>query len=74
MGYIFIPALDKMSSGKSHHIPGPAGMMSFSFLIIRHVYNYRKLKTAAQQLRIKKQQAELNYLNRRQTRIFYSIL
>jgi LytS/YehU family sensor histidine kinase len=40
-----------------------AGMMSlFFFGIIRHVYNYRKLKTAAQQLRIEKQQAELNYL------------
>ncbi|MDP4261397.1 MAG: histidine kinase [Bacteroidota bacterium] len=34
----------------------------FFFGIIRHVYNYIKLKQAAQQLRIEKQQAELNYL------------
>jgi two-component system, LytTR family, sensor kinase len=32
------------------------------FGIIRHGYNYRKLKIAAQQLRIEKQTAELNYL------------
>ena len=44
------------------------GQMGFSmasvffFGIIRHIYNYVKLKQAAQQLRIEKQQAELNYL------------
>ena len=32
------------------------------FTIVRHVYNYRNLKLNAQQLRIEKQQAELNYL------------
>jgi two-component system, LytTR family, sensor kinase len=32
------------------------------FGIVRHIYNYRKLKIAAQQLRIEKQEAELNYL------------
>jgi hypothetical protein len=32
------------------------------FGIARHVYNYVKLKQAAQQLRIEKQQAELSYL------------
>jgi sensor histidine kinase YesM len=32
------------------------------FAIIRHIYNYTKLKQAAQQLRIEKQEAELNYL------------
>lgn len=32
------------------------------FGIIRHIYNYTRLKQAAQQLRIEKQQAELNYL------------
>ncbi len=43
-------------------------MMAFSvgsvffFGIIRHAYNYIKLKQAAQQLRIEKQQAELNFL------------
>ena len=34
----------------------------FFFGIIAHIYGYRKLKIAAQQLRIKKQEAELNYL------------
>jgi two-component system, LytTR family, sensor kinase len=34
----------------------------FLFGIARHVYNYIKLKQAEQQLRIEKQEAELNYL------------
>ncbi len=34
----------------------------FFFGVIRHIYNYIKLKQAAQQLRIEKQGAELNYL------------
>jgi len=34
----------------------------FLFGIIRHIYNYAKLKQATQQLRIEKQAAELNYL------------
>ena len=34
----------------------------FFFGIIRHIYNYIKLKQFAQQLRIEKQGAELNYL------------
>lgn len=34
----------------------------FVFGIIRHVYNYIKLKQSSQQLLIEKQQAELNYL------------
>jgi LytS/YehU family sensor histidine kinase len=34
----------------------------FFFGIIKHIYDYRKLRMAAQQLRIEKQQAELNYL------------
>ena len=34
----------------------------FFFGIIRHIYNYRKLKESAQQLCIEKQEAELNYL------------
>jgi two-component system, LytTR family, sensor kinase len=32
------------------------------FGIVRHIYDYTKLKQAAQQLRIEKQEAELNYL------------
>jgi sensor histidine kinase YesM len=34
----------------------------FFFGIVRHIYNYVKLKQAQQQLRIEKQTAELNYL------------
>ena len=34
----------------------------FFFGIIRHIYDYRKLKETAQKLRIEKQEAELNYL------------
>lgn len=34
----------------------------FFFGIIRHLYHYTKLKHTAQQLRIEKQEAELNYL------------
>ena len=34
----------------------------FFFAIIRHIFNYIKLKQAEQQLRIEKQAAELNYL------------
>ena len=34
----------------------------FFFGVIRHIYNYIKLKQAEQQLRIEKQVAELNYL------------
>lgn len=45
-----------------------ARQMSFSMMailffgIVKHVYDYIKLKQSAQQLRIEKQQAELNYL------------
>lgn len=34
----------------------------FFFGIIKHIYDYRKLKEATQRLRIEKQEAELNYL------------
>lgn len=34
----------------------------FFYGIIRHIFNYTKLKQATQQLRIEKQEAELNYL------------
>jgi two-component system, LytTR family, sensor kinase len=41
----------------------PYSMFSlFFFGITKHVYDYRKLKEATQQLRIEKQEAELNYL------------
>jgi two-component system, LytTR family, sensor kinase len=35
---------------------------TFIFGVVRHIYYYTKLKRAAQQLRIEKQEAELNYL------------
>ena len=34
----------------------------FFFAVVRHIYDYRNLRTKAQQLQIEKQQAELNYL------------
>lgn len=34
----------------------------FFFGVLRHIYDYRKLKEATQKLRIEKQEAELNYL------------
>ena len=34
----------------------------FFFGVTKHIYDYRKLKKTAQQLRIEKQEAELNYL------------
>ncbi|KAA3440271.1 sensor histidine kinase [Rufibacter hautae] len=37
-------------------------MSIFFFGILRHIYDYIQLKHAAQQLRIEKQEAELNYL------------
>lgn len=45
----------------SHQMSASVSSILF-FGIIKHIYDYRKLKTAAQQLRIEKQQAELNYL------------
>ena len=41
---------------------GYSMMSVFFFGIIRHIYNYIKLKQVTQLLRIEKQQAELNYL------------
>jgi len=52
-------------SSPSHAISSQAayGVMSiFFFGVIKHTYDFKNLKIAAQQLRIEKQQAELNYL------------
>jgi LytS/YehU family sensor histidine kinase len=52
---------ESISHAVSYQTQG--GVMSlFFFGIIKHVYEYRKLILAAQQLRIEKQEAELNYL------------
>jgi two-component system LytT family sensor kinase len=50
---------------RSHAVSDQMGfsiMSIFFFGIIRHIYNYIKLKQATQLLRIEKQQAELNFL------------
>ncbi len=47
--------------GVSYH--APCSFMSVLFFgVIKYTYDYRKLKQTAQQLRIEKQEAELNYL------------
>lgn len=47
--------------GVSYHSPYSFGS-AFFFGIVRHVYDYRKLKNMAQRLKMEKQEAELNYL------------
>jgi two-component system, LytTR family, sensor kinase len=52
---------DALSRPVAHQAMG--GVISFFFFgIIKHIYSYRALQVAAQNLRIEKQQAELNYL------------
>lgn len=47
--------------GVTYHVP--YSMFSiFFFGLIKHVYDFRKLKETAQRLRIEKQEAELNFL------------
>ena len=48
-------------AGVQYHVPY-SFMSIFFFGVIRYTYDFRKLKEAAQQLRIEKQEAELNYL------------
>ncbi len=50
-----------ISASAEHQMSYSVGSIFF-FGIIRHVYNYIKLKQSTQQLQIEKQQAELNYL------------
>jgi two-component system, LytTR family, sensor kinase len=60
---IYTPFKDFASTdeGVSAQFSYSFGSLVF-FALIRHIYNYYKLKQAAQQLRIEKQEAELNYL------------
>lgn len=59
--YFELKVHDSVLEGVTHHVP--YSMMSiFFFGIVKHVYDYRKLKETAQRLRIEKQEAELNYL------------
>lgn len=48
-------------TGVEYHVGYSIPSILF-FVILRHVYDYRKLKEATRQLRIEKQEAELNYL------------
>ena len=61
--HIFTPLTtnSSRSSGVSAQMSFSAGSI-FLFGISRHIYGYVKLRQAAQQLRIEKQAAELNYL------------
>ncbi len=52
------PSLDEHLENRMGYSAGSV----FFFGIIRHIYNYTRLKQAAQTLRIEKQQAELIYL------------
>ena len=52
------PSLDNALENQMGYSTGSV----FFFGVIRHIYNYVKLKRAQQQLRIEKQAAELNYL------------
>ncbi|HYC85323.1 MAG TPA: histidine kinase [Chryseosolibacter sp.] len=52
---------ESVYKGVQYHI-GYSFFSIFFFGIIKYTYDYRKLKQVAQQLRIQKQEAELNYL------------
>jgi two-component system LytT family sensor kinase len=61
--HLYFPLREHVSIVKGVEYHMPYSMFSlFFFGIVKHVYDYRKLKEAAQQLRIEKQEAELNYL------------
>ena len=47
--------------GVSYQVPYAFGSILF-FAVLSHIYDYLQLRKAAQQLRIEKQEAELNYL------------
>ena len=59
--YTSLKTFNTVKEGVSY-VTGYGVASIFFFGIIRHIYNYIKLKNAAQQLRIEKQQAELSYL------------
>jgi len=52
---------ESVMKGVEYHVSYSISSIFF-FAIVKHVYDYRKLKQAAQQLRMEKQEAELNYL------------
>jgi two-component system LytT family sensor kinase len=59
--YTALGTFSSRDEGLSYSMGYSVGSILF-FGIIRHIYRYIKLKQSAQQLRIEKQQAELNYL------------
>lgn len=61
--HVYFPLREHVSieKGVEYHVPY-SFMSIFFFGIVKYTYDYRKLKEAAQQLRIEKQEAELNYL------------
>jgi two-component system LytT family sensor kinase len=59
--YTALKVFSSLGSALESQMAYSAGSVFF-FGIIRHVYNYQRLKQATQQLRIEKQEAELNYL------------
>ena len=59
--YTPIGTFDSIEHALETQMAFSAGSVFF-FGIIRHIYNYTKLKQATQQLRIEKQEAELSYL------------
>jgi two-component system, LytTR family, sensor kinase len=61
--HLYFPLKVHVTTIKGVEYQMPYSALSiFFFGFIRHVYDYRKLKEATQQLRIEKQEAELNYL------------
>jgi LytS/YehU family sensor histidine kinase len=52
---------ESVLKGVAYHMSYAMFSLVF-FGLVRHVYDYRKLKESAQRLRIEKQEAELNYL------------
>jgi two-component system LytT family sensor kinase len=59
--YTSLKVFTSVTHAVAYHFPLSLSSIIF-FGVVVHVYNYLKLKQAAQQLRIQKQQAELNYL------------
>lgn len=62
--HIYTPVIDPGDDGKdmvASQMGYSVGVLIF-FTVVRHVYNHVRLRRTAQQLRIEKQAAELNYL------------
>lgn len=59
--YTALRTFDEIEKGLEAQMAYSMGTVVF-FGIVRYTYDYRKLKETAQQLRIEKQEAELNYL------------